>query len=77
MFSASEHGITRGARLERYHQIPRPHSSTVMLTIDLVNDVFEPAFADAGGRIVERKRLRQAVIAVSPMYRSPQAGHAG
>ncbi len=36
----------------------RTESSAVMLAIDLAKDVFELAFADAAGRIVERKRLR-------------------
>ena len=35
-------------------------SSAVMLAIDLAKDVFELAFADAAGRIIERKRLKRA-----------------
>ena len=35
-------------------------SSAVSLAIDLAKDVFELAFADASGRIVERKRLMAA-----------------
>ena len=37
----------------------RTESSAVMLAIDLAKDVFELAFADATGRIVERKRLKR------------------
>ena len=36
-----------------------PQSSAVMLAVDLAKEVFELAFADAAGRIVERKRLKR------------------
>ena len=38
-------------------------SSAVSLAIDLAKDVFELAFADASGRIVERKRLKREPFA--------------
>jgi transposase len=38
-------------------------SSAVLLAIDLAKDVFELAFADAGGRIVARKRLKRGPFA--------------
>ena len=42
----------------------RAESSAVMLAIDLAKEVFELAFADAAGRIVERKRLKRGPFAV-------------
>lgn len=41
----------------------RKESSAVMLAIDLAKDVFELAFADAAGRILERKRLKRGPFA--------------
>ena len=38
-------------------------SSAVRVAVDLAKDVFELAFADASGRIVERKRLSRAAFA--------------
>jgi len=38
-------------------------SSAVTLAVDLAKDVFELAFADADGRVVERKRLKRAPFA--------------
>lgn len=38
-------------------------SSAVMLAIDLAKDVFELAFADVTGRIVERRRLKRGPFA--------------
>lgn len=37
------------------------HATTV--AIDLAKDVFELCFADAGGRVIERKRLKRAALA--------------
>ena len=37
--------------------------SAVRVAVDLAKDVFELAFADAGGRIVERRRLSRAAFA--------------
>jgi transposase len=38
-------------------------SSAVRVAVDLAKDIFELAFADASGRIVERKRLSRAAFA--------------
>jgi transposase len=38
-------------------------STAVRVAVDLAKDVFELAFADASGRIVERKRLSRAAFA--------------
>lgn len=46
-------------------------SSAVTLAIDLAKDVFELAFADTDGRIVERKRLRRAPFAACLSHRPP------
>ena len=46
-------------------------SSAVMLAIDLAKDVFELAFADAAGRIVERKRLKRKPFAQCLHNRAP------
>jgi hypothetical protein len=45
-------------------------SSTARVAVDLAKDVFELAFADASGRIVERKRLSRAAL-VRAHDRSP------
>ena len=37
--------------------------SAVRVAVDLAKDVFELAFADASGRIVERRRLSRAAFA--------------
>lgn len=47
------------------------HATTV--AIDLAKDVFELAFADAGGHIVERKRLSRRAFARSLHNRPPLA----
>lgn len=47
------------------------HATTV--AIDLAKDVFELAFADAGGRIVERKRLSRRAFARALHNRPPLA----
>ena len=49
----------------------RTESSAVMLAIDLAKDVFELAFADATGRIVERKRLKRKPFAQCLQNRAP------
>lgn len=49
----------------------RSESSAVMLAIDLAKDVFELAFADATGRIVERKRLKRGPFAKCLENRTP------
>ena len=49
----------------------RTESSAVMLAIDLAKDVFELAFADAAGRIVERKRLKRKPFAQCLQNRAP------
>ena len=41
----------------------RTAASAVMLAIDLAKDVYELAFADAAGQIVERKRLKRGPFA--------------
>lgn len=46
-------------------------STAVTLAIDLAKDVFELAFADALGRIVERKRLRRGPFARCLENRTP------
>ena len=46
-------------------------SSAVMLAIDLAKDVFELAFADAAGRIVERKRLKRTPFSQCLQSRAP------
>lgn len=38
-------------------------SSAAMLAIDLAKEVLELAFADAAGRIVERRRLKRGPFA--------------
>ena len=46
-------------------------SSAVTLAIDLARDVFELAFADAAGRIVERKRLKRGPFGECLKNRAP------
>lgn len=46
-------------------------SSAVMLAIDLAKDVFELAFADVTGRIVERRRLKRGPFAACLDNRVP------
>ena len=46
-------------------------SRATTLAVDLAKDVFELAFADAGGRIIERKRLRRGPFAVCLNNRTP------
>ena len=47
------------------------HATTV--AIDLAKDVFELAFADPQGRIVERKRLSRSAFSRSLLHR-PRCG---
>ena len=46
-------------------------SSAVMLGVDLAKDMFELAFADAAGRILERKRLKRGPFAQCLDNRTP------
>ena len=46
-------------------------SAAVTLAVDLAKDVCELAFADAAGRIVERKRLKRGPFAECLQNRAP------
>ena len=47
------HATTKSAGIE---------SRAATLAVNLAKDVFERAFADAGGRMIERKRLRRGLF---------------
>ena len=46
-------------------------SVAVTLAVDLAKDIFELAFADAAGRIVERRRLKRGPFAQCLVNRAP------
>ena len=49
------HAIIKSAGVE---------SRAATLAVNLAKDVFERAFADAGGRMIERKRLRRGLFKI-------------